>query len=434
MPFPLRRITVALGASVIIIAMAATACSGGESGAAVGQAPTVAGELPSELAKVEEAYRALRERFVDREKLDPEKFSQAAIRAMVNSLDDRFTTYFTAERFQMTQETIQGTFEGIGANVTVRDGRVTIVAPLPDSPAQRAGIMPADVILMVDGEPVEGYSLGMVIDRIRGPEGEPVRLRIERPETGEVIDVTIVREGIRHVTATFELVADRVARVQITQFVATTVDDLKRVLDEVLESGVTGIVLDLRNNPGGLVASVVDVASQFLSDGLVIFQIDADGERTEWKVTGGGKAREVPLVVLVNEGSASASEVLAGALQDQGRAPIIGTQTFGKGVVNTPVEFSDGSGLIITTARWFTPKGRTIGDVGITPDIEVPRTVDQIAEGQDPQLEAALDVLQGLTGAATGFTGTSQPIQTPVQRTPSVTALTESGTISSRHV
>ncbi len=295
----------------------------------------------------------------------------------------------------MTQETFRGTFEGIGANVTVRDGRVTIVAPLPDSPAQRAGIMPADVILAVDGEPVEGFSLGMVIDRIRGPEGESVRLRIERPETGEVIDLTIVREGIRHVTATFELVADRVARVQITQFVATTVDDLKRVIDEVLELGVAGVVLDLRNNPGGLVTSVVDVASQFLSDGLVLFQIDADGERTEWKVTGGGKAREVPLVVLVNEGSASASEVLAGALQDQGRAPIIGTQTFGKGVVNTPVEFSDGSGLIITTARWFTPKGRTIGDVGITPDIEVPRTVDQIAEGQDPQLEAALDVLEG---------------------------------------
>ena len=269
------------------------------------------------------------------------------------------------------------------------------MAPLPDSPAQRAGIMPADVILAVDGEPVEGFSLGMVIDRIRGPEGEPVRLRIERPETGEVIDVTIVREGIRLVTTTFELVADRVARVQITQFVATTIDDLKRVLDEVLELGVAGVVLDLRNNPGGLVTSVVDVASQFLSEGLVLFQIDADGGRTEWRVTGGGKAREVPLVVLVNEGSASASEVLAGALQDKGRGLIIGTQTFGKGVVNTPVEFSDGSGLIITTARWFTPKGRTIGDVGITPDIEVPRTVDQIAEGQDPQLEAALDVLEG---------------------------------------
>ena len=340
MPLPLSRIFLALGASMLIIAVAATACSDGESGAAVGQPP-------SELAKVEEAYRALRERFVDREKLDPEKFSQAAVRAMVDSLDDRFTTYFTAERFRMIQETFRGTFEGIGANVTVRDGRVTIVAPLPDSPAQRAGIMPADVILVVDGEPVEGFSLGMVIDRIRGPEGEPVRLRIERPETGEVIDVTIIREGIKHITATFELVADRVARVQITQFVATTVDDLKRVLDEVLELGVAGVVLDLRKNPGGLVTSVVDVASQFLSQGLVLSQIDADGESTEWRVTGGGKAREVPLVVLVNEGSASGSEVLAGALQDQSRALIIGTQTFGKGVVNTPVQFSDGSGLII---------------------------------------------------------------------------------------
>ena len=162
------------------------------------------------------------------------------------------------------------------------------MAPLPDSPAQRAGIMPADVILAVDGEPVEGFSLGMVIDRIRGPEGEPVRLRIERPETGEVIDVTIVREGIRLVTTTFELVADRVARVQITQFVATTIDDLKRVLDEVLELGVAGVVLDLRNNPGGLVTSVVDVASQFLSEGLVLFQIDADGGRTEWREGEGG--------------------------------------------------------------------------------------------------------------------------------------------------
>ena len=413
MLLPLNRISLALCACMLIMAVAATACSDGERGAAVGQSSTVSGELPSELTKVEEAYRALRERFVDREKLDPEKFSQAAVRAMVDTLDDRFTTYFTAERFRMTQETFRGTFEGIGANVTVRDGRVTIVAPLPDSPVQRAGIMPADVILGVDGEPVEGFSLGMVIEQIRGPEGEPVRLRIERPATGEVIEVTIIREGIRLITATFELVADRVARVQITQFVATTADDLKRVLDEVLELGVAGVVLDLRNNPGGLVTSVVDVASQFLSQGLVLSQIDADGERTEWRVTGGGKAREVPLVVLVNEGSASGSEVLAGALQDQGRAPIIGTQTFGKGVVNTPVEFSDGSGLIITTARWFTPKGRTIGEVGITPDIEVPRTVDQIAEGLDPQLDAALDVLEGLISAATGSRGIFLRFQPP---------------------
>ena len=351
-------------------------------------------EPPNELAKVGEAHRALRKHFVDREKLDPEKLSEAAIRAMVDALDDPFTAYFTAERFRMSEETFRGTFEGIGTNVTLRDGRMTIVAPLPDSPAERAGIMPGDIILEVDGKSVEGYSLSMVTDRIRGPEGEPVRLRIERPDTGELIDVTIVREGIRHVTARFELVTDRVARVQITQFVATTNDDLKRVLDEVLDLGVAGIALDLRNNPGGLITSVVDVASQFLSDGLVLFQINADGVRTEWKVTGGGKATEIPLVVLVNEGSASASEVLAGALQDQGRALIVGTQTFGKGVVNTPIQLSDGSGLIITTARWFTPKGRTIGNEGITPDTEVARTADDIAEGRDPQLDKAMDVLQ----------------------------------------
>ena len=199
--------------------------------------------------------------------------------------------------------------------------------------------------------------------------------------------------SIKAVTATFELVTDQVVRVRITEFMATTPDSLERVLDEVLDLGVAGIVLDLRNNPGGLLSVVVDVTSEFLTNGLVLSQIDADGKRTEFKVAGGGKATEIPLVVLVNEGSASGSEVLAGALQDQGRALVIGTQTFGKGSVNVPIQFSDGSGLIITTARWFTPNGQTISDVGITPDIEVARTADDIAEGRDPQMDKALDVL-----------------------------------------
>ena len=359
--------------------------------------PAAAGELPLDLVKIEEVYRALREHFVDRERLEPETLSGGAIRGMVGSLDDPFTSYFTPQRFLMTQETFRGTFQGIGANVTVRDGRVTIVAALPDSPAERAGLMPADVILEVDGESVEGFSLGMVIDQIRGPEGEPVHIRIERPETGEVIAVTIVREGIKHVTASFQQATDRIARVQITQFVATTDEDLERVLDEVLDLGMAGIVLDLRNNPGGLITTTVSVASQFLTDGLVLSQVDADGERREWKVAGGGKATEIPLVVLVNAGSAS--EVLAGALQDRGRGPIIRTQTFGKGVVNVPIQFSDDSGVFITTARWFTPKGRTIGDKGITPDIEVARTANDIAQGRDAQLDEAVDVLEGLIEA-----------------------------------
>ena len=402
MPVHISRVTLILVASLVIVAIVASACNGDESSGAVKELPAAAGELPIDLVKIEEVYRALREHFVDRERLDPERLSGGAIRGIVDSLDDPFTSYFTPQRFRMTQETFRGNFEGIGANVTVRDGRVTIVAALPDSPAERAGLMPADVILEVDGESVEGFSLGMVIDQIRGPEGEPVHIRIERPETGEVIAVTIVREGIKHVTASFQQATDGIARVQITQFVATTDENLERVLDEVLDLGMAGIVLDLRNNPGGLITTTVSVASQFLTDGLVLSQVDADGERREWKVAGGGKATEIPLVVLVNEGSASASEVLAGALQDQGRAPIIGTQTFGKGVVNVPIQFSDGSGVFITTARWFTPKGRTIGDIGITPDIEVARTADDIAEGLDPQLDQALDVLEGLIEARAG--------------------------------
>ena len=395
----ISRVTLVLVASMVIVAIVAAACNDDESSGAVEELPAAAGELPLDLVKIEEVYQALREHFVDRERLDPERLSGGAIRGIVDSLDDPFTSYFTPQRFRMSQKSSQGTFEGIGANVTVRDGRVTIVSAVPDSPAERAGLMPADIILEVDGESVEGFSIGMVTDRIRGPEGEPVQLRIERPETGEVIAVTIVREAIKHVTASFQQMTDRIARVPITQFVATTDEDLERVLDEVLDLGIAGIVLDLRNNPGGLVSAVVSVASQFLTDGLVLFQIDADGERREWKVSGGGRATEIPLVVLVNEGSASASEVLAGALQDQGRAPIIGTQTFGKGVVNVPIQFKDGSGVFITTARWFTPKGRTIGDISITPDIEVARTADDIAEGRDAQLDEALDVLEGLIEA-----------------------------------
>ena len=373
-------------AAVAVIALVA-ACNGGDGSGA-------SGDTPRELDKVELAYRAFREHFVDRNKLDPGKLSEAAVRGMVAELNEPFTYYFIPERFRRSQQTLRGSFEGIGAQVTLRDGKVTIVSPFPDSPAEAAGLLPGDVILEVDGESVEGYSIDVVIDRISGPKGEPVVLRIQRPGTGEVLDLSIVRGAHQTVTVLYEMVTDRLARVQITEFAANTPDSLKRVLDEAIDSGVAGIVLDLRNNPGGLLREVIDIASEFLDDGLVLSQVDADGKRTEFKARGGGKATEIPLVVLVNEGSASASEVLAGALQDQGRAQIIGAQTFGKGDINVPVPFSDGSGLIITTARWFTPQGRTISRVGIAPDIEVPRTPEDIAEGRDPQLDKALNVLE----------------------------------------
>jgi carboxyl-terminal processing protease len=348
---------------------------------------------PEDLAKVWEAYEVLQERYVDRQSLDKEKLAEGAIRGMIATLDDPFTSYFPPRRYQENLELFEGAFQGIGAQVAIRDGHVTVVSPIPDTPADKAGLRAGDIILAVEDQSVEGLTLDEVIDRIRGPKGTPVRLRILQAQTNRIMDLRIVRDEIKNATVTYGLLEGPIARVRLTQFVERTDEDLIRALDELKDQKVRGIVLDLRNNPGGLLRVVIRVASQFLDKGLVLYEVDASGTRTDHAVQGGGDAKTIPLVVLVNGGSASGSEVVAGALQDQRRAVIIGTQTFGKGVVNTPIRLSDGSGMIVTTARWYTPNGRQIGKVGITPDVLVERTPEDIAAGRDPQLAKALELL-----------------------------------------
>ena len=355
--------------------------------------PTVPPGVPEELAKVWEAYRALQERYVNREALDSDNLADGAIRGMIEALEDPFTAYFDAGQFRSSLEDIEGAFEGIGASVTIRDGNVTVVAPLPDTPAERAGIQPGDVILQVEDESIEGLALEGVIDRIRGPEGTPVRLLIQREGRGE-IEIVIVRARIQVTSVSVSMLTEKVARVRVTQFVRPTSEELRQVLIDLSRQEVDGIVLDLRNNPGGLLTVVVEVASQFLDDGLVLYEMDSAGKRTDWKVLEGGLAREVPLVVLVNKGSASGSEVVAGAVQAHRRGPVIGTETFGKGVVNIPQQLSDGSGLYISTAYWFTPSGEQISSRGLTPDIRVERTQEDIEAERDPQLDRALEVLE----------------------------------------
>ena len=347
-----------------------------------------------DLAKVLEAYEKLQENYVDRELLDPEVLSEAAIRGMLSALDDPFTTYFDPRGFEAAVGDIQGEFTGIGAEVTVRDDKPTVVAPIPGTPAEAAGLRAGDVFVEVDGRSLEGLSLDDVIFLIRGPKGEPVILKIFRASTDETFDVTIIRDTIRTVTVRTERLDNGIVRVRISQFAGRTGEELEAALKELNEEGVRAIVLDLRNNPGGLLDVVVDVASEFLEGGLVLYEIDGLGERRDWEAGSGGQNIDTPMVVLVNGGSASGSEVVAGAMQARGRATVIGTQTFGKGVVNLPIPLKDGSGIYVTIARWFTPTGDQIGDIGITPDIIFEQSEDAVTAGQDPQLEKAIEVVE----------------------------------------
>ncbi|MBI3744103.1 MAG: S41 family peptidase [Chloroflexi bacterium] len=391
MRIPHRRAILAACAVAAVVALAVTACgsfrTSGNS--------TTPGGVPKDLAKVWEAYDVLKKNYVDQSKVNPAILTDAAARAMIQALNDPFSAYYTKAEYQSAFDSIEGQFQGIGGQLTSKDGVVVIDSTVPGAPAEKAGLMAGDVIKRIEGKEVGEQSLDEVIKQIRGPKGTIVHLQVLRPSTSQTLDFAIVRDDIKTVTVTTTILKDGIALLHISQFAAPTSEDFGKALDQLTAQQMKGLVLDLRDDPGGLVPTVVDVASQFLKDGLVLYEINAAGKRTDWKVSGGGKALNVPLVVLVNHGSASGSEVLSGALQDQGRAKIIGAQTYGKGVVNQRIQLTDGSGLLISTAKWYTPNGHQITQKGITPDIVVDRTADDITAKRDPQLDKALQVLQG---------------------------------------
>ena len=331
------------------------------------------------------------------DKLDPDVLSQAAIEAMLEALGDPYTTYLGPNEYKRYVENSEGKFEGIGAYVDLVDGHITITAPIPDTPAERAGVQPGDVVLEVDGVSTEGWSLVESIIHIRGPRGTPVRLLVQRESSPDLTLIEIIRDVIQIESVSWEMLPGNIAHLQIMTFADNTEEAVAEALKEIEKQDAQGMILDVRNNLGGLLSTTVNTASQFLKDGLVLYSVDGDGNRTDYEVKSGGLALDIPLVVLVNQFSASASEVLSGALQDHERAILIGTSTFGKGSVNLPKRLSDGSGLYFTIGRWYSPNGRLIEGEGLKPDVLVEADG---TDDEDPQLERALEYL-GAQVAAT---------------------------------
>jgi len=351
------------------------------------------GELPAEFDILSEAWQQLLKDYIDKDELDAEKLSQGAVRGMMEALDP-YSSYADPETAKLwLTSNIEGKFEGIGAAISMKDKQLTVVSPIAGTPAEKAGIKAGDKILEIDGQPASKMSLIEATFKIRGPKGTSVKLLVLHQDDSEPVEIQIVRGEITLDSVFSEMRGD-IAYIKITQFLKSTGSDLRAALEEAIDKGAKGIVLDLRNNPGGLLSASADVASQFLAMGAVAKVVDAEGNESTVPVGRGGVATHLPLIVLVNGGSASASEIVAGALQDYGRAKLAGSQTFGKGSVQIVRELSDKSALHITSYRWMTPFGRPIDGVGLAPDfvleLEDEELVDWAVDYLKSQIKAEL--------------------------------------------
>jgi len=351
------------------------------------------GEEEGDFARVEEAWYIILQNYVDRGDIDTEELSYSAIRGMIEATGDPFARFLEPDDYELRMEGHEGSFGGIGAVVTEVDGQITISMTLEGSPAQEAGIMANDRILEVDGESTEGMSLDEVVLKIRGKPGTQVILTIIHEGEDVPEEIPITRDTIDLPSVYFEKVSDAIGLITMAGFTNDSDTELIDILEDALANNTKAIILDLRNNPGGLLDTAVSVVSQFISEGIVLSAVDSESNEEVYEVEKGGLATDVPMVVLVNGGSASASEIVAGAIQDYQRGYTIGTQTYGKGSVNTYYKLNDGSAIYLSIEYWYTPNGRQIQGGGITPDEVIERTQEDIMQGLDPQLERAIEYL-----------------------------------------
>jgi carboxyl-terminal processing protease len=321
-----------------------------------------------------ESWNLVQSNYVDRNAINPQRMTYGAIEGMLNTLGDAgHTRFLTPADLRSELQSISGQLEGIGAQMVVRELGPTILAPLPDSPAQRAGLMPGDTVVRVDGKDVSGLTLEEVVSMIRGPAGTTVQLTVVHPGETNLTDITISRERLTVPSVTWVMVPGTTfAHVLVSQFSDRAGEQLAAALTAARDAGATGIIFDMRNNAGGLRDEAIAVASQFIPEGqIVLVEHDAQGRATKVPAKPGGVAVTGPLVVLVNEGSASSAEIVAGAIQDHGRGPLIGATTVGTGTVLSNFRLSDGSALFLGTKQWLTPNGNEIWHKGISPDIPV---------------------------------------------------------------
>jgi carboxyl-terminal processing protease len=358
-----------------------------------------------------EAWGDVERFYVDPKAVEPKKMTGGAIEGMLASLgDEGHTAYLSPDAYKQLKASLEGNFEGIGARLSARKGVPTIMQTMPNSPARKAGLKPGDVLLKVNGKPVVGMSLSLVAATVRGPAGTTVEVTVAREKISAPLNFQIERAKVDIPAVTWRMLPGQpIAHLALMEFARQADVQLREAVQEARQRGVKGLIVDVRGNPGGLKDQAVAVTSEFLKDGTVFIEQDRDGQRRDVPVKPGGEITDLPMVLLIDEGSASSAEIFAGAIQDHGRGKLVGTKTFGTGTVLRPFKLSDESAILLAVEQWLTPKDRQIWHRGITPDVEValPRgaavllpdeetklTAEQFASSEDVQLRRALEVLR----------------------------------------
>jgi carboxyl-terminal processing protease len=365
------------------------------------QTTTTPDELETLFQPFWEAWNIVHEDFVD-QPVDDLTLMQGAIRGMVEALGDEHSSYMDPKAFEDANAGLSGEYEGIGAWVDTTADYLTIISPIPGSPAEKVGLAPGDKIIAIDGEDMTGIDTELVRQRVLGAAGTTVVLTVAREGETDPLEFTITREKIVVKSASGKMLEDGVGYIQIATFGDRTTSELRSALEDIMAQNPRGLVIDLRYNGGGYLQTSVEVASEFIGKGVILYEQYGDGERTTYQALKNGQATEIPLVVLVNEGTASASEIVAGAIQDYERGKLVGVTTYGKGSVQNLVPLSNDQGAVrVTIAKWLTPDERAIHGEGLQPDVVVEITDEERQAGLDPQLDKAVEVLlEELNGSA----------------------------------